>query len=92
MIPKNVSASNDNIDLPKNSKIRAITLAAGADAATLLVLQGAAQSGGVAIARLEAVAHTTAVISFPGEGLSVGDNYLSVTVSGTTPVAFLYVD
>lgn len=91
MIYKRINASNDNIDVGANSKIKGILLVGGSDVATLTIFSGLTQAGGTPIAVLKSPANDCRSIIFNGEGV-IAEIGISVTIAGTSPDAYIYLE
>lgn len=91
MIAKRINSSNDNIDVGANSKIKGILLIGGSDVATLTIFNSLTQEAGKEVAVLKSPANDCRSIIFDGEGVIAGVG-ISVTIAGTSPDAYIYLE
>ena len=88
MTYKKVSASTDNVFSGNTVTIYGIVLVGGSNAATA-TLENAAAAGTNDFAKAySSGANVTDTISWGDQGLTV--NYVSVTLTGTSPILYIY--
>jgi len=86
---KKVAASTNGV-LSGVYKIVALKLSAGSDAATAIVYDNASAQSGDEVAKLTAVANSNDNLVLPVEAGPMISNGISVTLSGTGPVLYIY--
>ena len=88
MVYKKITASGNDVFGGRQVRIHKVVLVAGTDAATAL-LENAAATGSNDFWKSGSVAANTKVNeNWGGEGLTV--DYVSITLTGTSPVLYLY--
>jgi len=95
MYVKKLTADNDDIDVKAYASLKGILLTAGSDAATAIIYDAetvaAGASAGSDLATVKVVAGTSVYVPFM-DGCLVGKSAISVDVSGTSPLLYLYFE
>lgn len=87
MTYKKIIANTNDVFGSRPVRIHRILLVAGTDTATVK-LEDAATAGTNDFVRLITVANTTTDFNWGSNGITV--NYVSVTLTGTSPILYLY--
>lgn len=88
MTYKKITADTNDVFSGAAVRIHQVVLFGGSDTATALFENDATTAGTNDFAKLEAVASSRNYISWGEQGLTV--NYVSVTLTGTSPILYIY--